>query len=111
MADQNVVNLADHRDDPHMAGGAKCLACKHEWVAVAPAGVVDMECPECGCMRGVFVNSWGAPHDAIVFKCQCDSSAFEFVAHKNAKDYYLACIGCGKWHFLHDVRSDPVCAS
>ena len=33
--------------DPHISGDARCLACKHEWVAVAPIGTIWLECPAC----------------------------------------------------------------
>lgn len=52
----NVVSLAERRaaDTPHLAGQARCLACRHDWIAVAPVGVVWLECPSCGGHRGFF---------------------------------------------------------
>lgn len=52
-----VINLAQAEADrePHLSGKARCLACKHEWVAVAPVGVVWMECPACTLERGRYV--------------------------------------------------------
>lgn len=46
----NVINLDDHR--PHEAHYVACMACGKDWVAVAPAGVTNLECPECGKMEG-----------------------------------------------------------
>lgn len=49
-----VIDLAQAKADrePHLSGAAVCLACKHEWVAVAPVGTVWMECPACSIERG-----------------------------------------------------------
>jgi DNA-directed RNA polymerase subunit RPC12/RpoP len=52
----NVVSLADKRAEkqPHKAGMARCLNCKHEWAAVAPIGTTDLECPNCATYQGMF---------------------------------------------------------
>jgi hypothetical protein len=50
MAD--VVELSDYK--PHLCGEARCLSCGNQWVAVAPVGTVELECGECGTMRGVW---------------------------------------------------------
>ena len=49
-----VIDIAQAKADrePHLSGSAVCLACKHEWVAVAPVGTVWMECPACSLERG-----------------------------------------------------------
>jgi hypothetical protein len=39
-------------DGPHLAGEAVCGACGREWVAVAPAGTIALECPGCGRLWG-----------------------------------------------------------
>ena len=44
------------KEDPHIAGNAVCLNCQRSWVAVAPVGSTSLECPDCGTMKGVFVN-------------------------------------------------------
>ena len=49
-----VVNLDDHR--PHDARYVVCMKCAKDWVAVAPVGVKNLECPECGEMSGEQVN-------------------------------------------------------
>ena len=57
-----VVNLDDHR--PHDARYVVCMKCAKDWVAVAPVGVKNLECPECGEMSGEQVNY----HDVNWFK-------------------------------------------
>lgn len=42
--------------NPHLQGAARCLACKHEWQAVAPVGATDLKCPSCACLRGVYIH-------------------------------------------------------
>jgi len=41
-----IIKLDDHR--PHVTGSVRCHKCKHEWVAVAPEGTMNLECPSCG---------------------------------------------------------------
>jgi hypothetical protein len=55
----DVVSIDEYR--PHETGGAGCLACGHEWVAVVPvmrdAGL--LECPRCHMMAGAFSREGG----------------------------------------------------
>lgn len=67
----NVVNLSEHR--PHLSGAAKCLSCGKEWVAIAEIGSVELECPECGTWKGVFV---GLTAPETVWECQCGNQHF-----------------------------------
>lgn len=95
---QKVVSLADakaRRDEkkeneaPHFSGPAACLACKHEWVAVAPAGTVWLECPKCGTERGVMKGPcmhFGEDH----WTCECGNILFHITKHA------IYCPMCGK---------------
>ena len=59
MSNDNIVNLEDHQpsETGYMTGKAICTACGHEWVEVAvPLPTDDLECPQCGTMRGYFVH-------------------------------------------------------
>lgn len=67
----SVVRLDDYRSTT--TGDAVCLVCGHKWVAVVPAGVADLECPECGTFRGVF-NGLCAPD--YVWECNCGCQHF-----------------------------------
>jgi hypothetical protein len=43
--------------DPHIQGPAACVACRHQWQAVCPLGViVDLECPRCHAPQGVITH-------------------------------------------------------
>lgn len=47
-----VIDLDAHR--PHRTGSARCLLCAHQWVAVAPEGVDELQCSACGRLGGRF---------------------------------------------------------
>jgi len=36
------------KEDPHEVSTVKCDLCSYEWIAVRPAGVEKLECPNCG---------------------------------------------------------------
>lgn len=71
MTDAKVINLADHR--PHISGDAICR-CGHTWVAVAPVGTIDLECPACRTLRGLFTYPIGLDEPVLV----CDCGAYLF---------------------------------
>lgn len=71
MAD--LIDLDEHR--PHAAGMAHCLACAHAWVAVAPTGVVWLECPACHAVKGLMDMPYervNEPH----WTCDCGNQLF-----------------------------------
>lgn len=37
-------------DTPHFVHEAVCFYCTKMWVAVAPVGTTELECPQCGKM-------------------------------------------------------------
>lgn len=71
----NIVSLNEHR--PHIGGEARCLTCKHEWVAVAPAGTSQLECPECEAEMGVF--KYPVRPKGEVWECGCGSDLFHIL--------------------------------
>lgn len=64
----NIVDLQTRR--PHNTGPARCLACLHEWVAVAEIGSWSFECPECGLSKGQFVATC-VPEEYLECVCGC----------------------------------------
>lgn len=122
MAD--VVDLAAFRaaEEPeeeiesanHLSGPAKCLACGHEWIAVAGVGdeCFDLVCPKCDTRRGQRVYPANAPEGAATYTHKCGSQYYTivFVDHQGflIKDIallntagrdvgtpMLLCTGCG----------------
>ena len=92
----NIITMQSKRSQkmiPHLSGTATCLACSHEWVAVAPLSAFELECPECGTMRGVW-------HYPISNDCGCQHMTIE--VHKDG-GYYIACCKCGHLHTIDDV--------
>lgn len=82
--------------DPHMAGQAKCFGCGHEWAAVAPVGVWQLECPSCEAMKGVYRYPVGAEAGDLSFVCNCGCEAL--TAYQRAGLFYLRCMSCGTDH-------------
>lgn len=76
-------------DDPHISGKARCIACAHEWVAVAPTGTTWLECPSCHTEKGLY--RFPCEQDAAHWKCGCGNWYFA-VTHEG---YY--CPNCGEW--------------
>ena len=71
-----VINLADHRPERHLSGIARCMACKHEWATVAPEGVKWLECPSCGCRKGLYLYPCSPPDGAPIWECKCGCLVF-----------------------------------
>lgn len=90
----DIINLAQAKQDrePHIEaveGKARCLACRHEWIAVAPVGVVWMECPSCSLERGRYIAQIERPGEH--WHCNCGNELF-FATNDG---FY--CPNCGTW--------------
>ena len=85
-----VANLQEEREkrSPHMTVKARCLACKHEWVAVAPTGTIWLTCPSCTLERGRFVAQVER-HGIEHWHCNCGCDLF----YVTKTDSY--CPNCG----------------
>lgn len=86
-----MSNVTPIKKDSHIAGEAKCLACQHEWVAVAPVGCIGLECPKCGTERGVYKYPCLPHKEEKIWKCNCGN--FLFVV--TPAGYF--CPNCGEW--------------
>lgn len=67
----DLVSLQEEREKrtPHMSGPAHCLLCGHKEIAVAPVGVIWMECSNCKSMKMVYDGPVLPP--AAFLACQC----------------------------------------
>lgn len=81
-----------NKNRPHIAGEAKCLACRATWTAVGEAGTRDMYCPFCDCPRGVWVNPVCAPMNTKFFVCNCGADMFR-ITEKG-----ILCVSCGEMY-------------
>ena len=68
-------------------GPAKCLECGYEWYAEAPKHEVELKCPNCETMKGVWRGLYKPP--SPVFVCNCGNDLF-FVGKSGIK-----CCRCG----------------
>lgn len=76
--------------DPHMSGYAICSACRHEWMAVVPAGYPLFQCPECLTEKGRMQNPC-MPSDGVIWQCSCECDLFRITGRGTM------CINCGKY--------------
>lgn len=76
-----VIDLSQARQErePHLSGAAQCIGCGHKWVAVAPIGTFELECPSCSLEKGRFV----APvlHGDVTWTCNCGNDLFRINRH------------------------------
>lgn len=100
-----VVTLSGRRDDggPYCSGEALCLACGHDWVAVAPAGTTRLECPSCKLTRGAYRHSIGPADGDRVFQCACGAEEFFFKQSANDGRTLIVCTGCGDFKSIDAV--------
>lgn len=77
------------KTEPHGEGPAFCIACEHEWQAVAPAGTVELECPECQTMKGRFRRIFGTYESESVWTCNCGNDLFRVTETGHL------CVNCG----------------
>lgn len=83
------------RDEPHASGVAICGNCKHEWVAVAPAGQRNLECPQCSTERGAFKFPYGPNDGCEGYQCNCGSEDFFIMRRGSQGNGAVYCRGCG----------------
>lgn len=87
MAD--IISLAGRKPDPHISGEAVCLVCRHEFVSVAPVGMVMLRCPQCDVQKAVM--KYPCVRDDARWECHCGNNLF----HVTKSGYY--CPNCGDW--------------
>lgn len=89
--DKKVVSLSEAREErkPWVEGEARCLACKHEWVAVAPSGTLWLVCPSCSLERGRFIYPFYRKDEH--WMCGCENDLF-LVTREG-----VYCPNCGCW--------------
>lgn len=90
----NVVKLPSRADrGPHLSGIAFCARCKHEWVGVAPVGTMELECPECHTMMGLFKHGC-EPDEPWTCSCGC----YLFMVSRQG----IICWNCGDYQIGFD---------
>lgn len=87
MAD-DPVPLDAYR--PHVSGEVRCRACGHEWIGIARAGSVGLECLECGTFQGIWKHPI-ADSKRPRWECHCGNYAFSL--HPEG---VIVCTYCGE---------------
>ena len=84
--------IAALAEESTLSGRAACLECDKLWVAVAPAGTWELECPDCkklsGRWNGLVGNTAG---EYLV----CGCSGMLFYLRRKDGDHLLECATCG----------------
>ncbi len=75
-------------DEPHLSGDAFCVTCGHRWAATAPVGTIQLECPSCHAMRGVFKYPC---EPEVAWTCGCGCFIFMISGKEN-----ILCYNCGE---------------
>lgn len=88
MSDE-IVKLADFNRDGWLSGQARCMSCSHEWVAVAKAGTVWVECPNCRAVKGYLMFACQPEDGAEIWHCRCGAEVLY------ATPKALRCCNCG----------------
>lgn len=82
----------------HLSGEAFCVGCGHEWVAVAPVGTIELECPSCHVVKGLM--KYGCELDTA-WTCGC--GCYVFMISPNG----VICWHCGEYaRGLRDEYTD-----
>ncbi len=91
MVVDKIISLEKYKEDssPSSSGECKCLSCGNKWVGVTPIGVIWMECPSCGLIRGRFIHHH--ERDGSKWVCNCGNDLF----YITPKGCY--CPNCGDW--------------
>lgn len=85
----NVIEFA--KKEPHAAGEAFCFQCGHTWVAVAPAGETQLECPSCHTMKGLWKFPFAPSEGQLVRECNCGNQLFYLTPEGHL------CANCGTY--------------
>lgn len=72
----NVVNFNRKQSEQHGQGEAFCLNCNHTWQAVAPTGTINLECPKCLTLKGLWKFPFAPKSGTLVRECICGNQLF-----------------------------------
>lgn len=96
----SIVDFKDRqiRSGRHAEGQAKCLACQHTYIMVAPVGQTQFECPQCHTNKAVFVNPMHVSEGKDFWLCNCGNE-FHVLTPEGA-----LCVNCGVLADYDDLR-------
>jgi hypothetical protein len=79
----------EYADVQHGSGPAFCIACAHEWIAVAPTGTTQLECPKCKAEKGHWKFEFMPKVGDLVRECNCGNQLFYLTTEGHM------CANCG----------------
>lgn len=79
----------EEKDEAHATGEAFCLGCNHTWIAVAPLGTTQLECPSCKALKGHWKFEHYPSVGQLVLQCNCGNQLFYLT-----KEGHM-CANCG----------------
>lgn len=86
----NIVEFVKRDTAKWMQGPAICIGCGNRWQAVAPIGSVELECSECGTMKGIFEFPFAPADGDERWECGCGNQLFYITQNGHR------CANCGK---------------
>jgi hypothetical protein len=89
MSDNVTQFRSREQETPHLSGQARCVACDHEWVAVAPVGSTWLQCPECGTNKGLLRFHCEPAEGGEMWTCGCGCDVF-YITRED-----IRCFHCG----------------
>lgn len=87
----NILPFPTEKTGNYLKGIARCSSCGHEWQAVSPVGMVNLECPSCYVMTGSYLGELLPPEGVRVLHCgACNNTSFYYTEYDE-----LLCQKCG----------------
>jgi len=71
----NVINF-NSKESNHVSGEAFCYQCNHKWRATSPRGTVQLECPNCHTLKGLYKFPNCVPEGQLIRECDCGNDLF-----------------------------------
>lgn len=73
-----ITKLSDKKNEKAgwATGEAFCLQCDHTWIQVTPTGEVQLECPKCKTMKGLFKYPFNVCENELIRECNCGNQLF-----------------------------------
>ena len=69
-------DIEDAKHDQTGVGDAFCIQCGHSWIAIAPTGTTELECPSCKTMKGLFKFQFMPKEGTLIRVCNCGNMLF-----------------------------------
>jgi len=79
------------KKEPHATGTAICINCREEWIAVAPVGTNQLECPSCHSTKGIWKFPFVPSEKTLIRVCNCGNDLFYLTQEGHL------CANCGTY--------------